>query len=298
MLQIRGVKTQIYAVLTVIIIVIIYLYPKGNCKSGLRICGWNVEWFGLPKNKEIFSSIDMPLYNKMIENMYDIKFYLDIITPDIVCFQEVASTSTIQTLTEYLLEYDLYSDTNLVKADQQYNVFLVKKNVRVNKFVVIDDKHKMIRLDFQHNGETISLYNIHLKADYEGDFSGIRTEQIKFLYDYIKNEKNHNVIITGDTNSQPGSKELGLLEKNFVNVIFSRKCEIALEKKNSMWYDKDTNDLISDNEIYLIDYYMVNYNMYKLVNRMSIYTILYQKVFKHDVSNKLSDHYPIILDLN
>ncbi|MCJ7802876.1 MAG: hypothetical protein MUP82_11030 [Candidatus Marinimicrobia bacterium] len=300
MLQIRGVKAQIYAVFTVftvIVIMVVYLYPKGNCKQGLRICDWNVEWFGMPKMKEIFNSINMPLYDKMVDNMYDIKYYIDLIAPDIICFQEVASISTIQTLTEYLLHYDLHYDSNLVKSDQQFNVFLVKKNVQVIQFVVVDDLHKMIRLDFRHAGNNISLYNVHLKADYEGNFSDIRVKQTQFLNDYMKQNYNPNTIITGDTNSQPGSKELEILENTYINVIFSRKCHLKVEKKDSLWFDKDKNDTISGNELFLIDYYLVSRDAYKLVDQMMIYAILYQKSFQYDISNKISDHYPIILDL-
>ena len=299
MLPLNGKTSKISGILILIIIIILYLFFKAGKRKELRICDWNIEWFGMPKFKEIFASIDMPLYNKMIDNMYDIKFYINIINPDIICFQEIASTSTIQTLSEYLIDYNLYSKPDLVKHDQQYNVFLVKKAIPVVRFVVIDDKHKMIRLDYTHNGETVSLYNVHLKADYGGvEYSHIRTKQTKFLQDYIIQNYNPNIIITGDTNSQAGSKELRILEDNYINVIFSRKCSLNIEKKNSLWYDKNSNDNISSDEIYLIDYYLVSKNVYNTIDRMLIYNILYQKLFKRDVSNKISDHYPIILDLH
>jgi exonuclease III len=300
---IRELKTiKLYSVLIILIIILIlnciFLYSKITYKKGLRICTWNVEWFGLPQNKELFNSIDLPLYDKMIDNMYDIKYYMNIVNADIICFQEIASTITLNVLTEYLKDYDLYSDASVVGKSQQYNVFLVKKNINVTLFKVLDDKHKMIRLDFKYNGEEISLYNVHLKSDYSGNFARKRREQTDFLYDYIQKHDNKNIIISGDMNSDPGSEELKKLEEKFINIIFSRKSMLPLGKRNTIWWDKDENDLITKDEIKLVDYYLTSINIYNMVDQMLIFTILYQKLFEEDSANKISDHYPIILDLH
>ena len=299
MLHLNGKPSKLSGILILIIIIILYLFFKAGKRIKLRICSWNIQWFGFPRKKEMFASVDMPLFYKMIDNMYDIKYYMNIINPDIICFQEVASISTIETLSEYLNVYDLYYQPDLVKPDQQYNVFLVKKIIPVVRFVVLDDIHKIIRLDYSYNGETVSLYNVHLKSNHGGDYSHFRTKQTKFLQDYIIQNYNPNIIIAGDTNADPGSNELRILEDNYINVIFSRKCSLKIEKKNSLWYDKNFDDHISSDELYLLDYYLVSKNVYNTIDQMLIYNILYQKLFDgDDVINKISDHYPLILDLN
>lgn len=299
----KKIYVIIFIIFFVISLLLTYQIISNNTfrnKKGIRICSWNVEWFGLPNYKGVFNNTNLGLYDKIVQHLYSIKYYIDIIKPDIICLQEVASVETANILHEYLIDYDMYSDTTIITHDKQYNLYLVRRSIPVTFFKVLDDKHKIIRLIFKYNSEEISLYNVHLRSDYSGDNSNKRTQQTKMLYEYIKSVNDNNVIITGDTNASSGSKELNILENNFINLIFSRKCNINIIDKYSLWYDKNNNDIITSDEIFLVDYFFTSQNIYKIVDQMYIYHILYQKIFSEMFkinSNKISDHYPIILDL-
>lgn len=296
----RNVICILILILTLLLTLLSVLYNKPITHShyGLRICTWNIEWFGLLHDKEHLDSLNIPMYSKMITNMHQIRYHMNIIRPDIICFQEIASTETLTVLVKYLSEYTLYSDRSIITPGSQYNVFLVKHNIPVSSFEVIDIKHKMIRIDFKYNGDIVSLYNVHLKAGRSGTFYKTRIKQLDVLQHYIKKSGNTNIIICGDLNSSPGSIELTMLEENYINILFSRKCHLKLEDKTSIWFDVNKNESIESFEQGLVDYMFTSRSMFNLVNDIYIYNIMYQKIFATDSSNKISDHYPVILELN
>jgi exonuclease III len=296
-----------YAIIVTITLLVVwiltntYRYIKSiKHQDGLRICSWNVEWFGLPKNKDMFSEVNnMPLYDKTIENMRDVNYHIQVINPDIISFQEVADLTTIEVYKNTIQDYDIFYKPDMLRNGNQFNVFMVKKHINVIKFDVIDEHHKVIRIDFSYNSDIISLYNVHLKADYEGNFAQVREKQIQYLYTYITDPDNYNVnsILTGDFNARPGSYEMKIIDDKFINVLFTDKSDLNLESKYSLWIDENQDSLMTKEELALTDYFFVSDRVYDFVNKMYINKILYQKLFTVDVNNKISDHYPIILDM-
>ena len=289
----------------ILLILITYIYRRYiqsiKQQDGLRICSWNVEWFGLPKNKNMFSQVNnMPLYDKTIENMRLVNYHIQVINPDIIAFQEVADLTTIDVYKNMIKDYDIFYKPDMLRKGNQFNVFLVKKHINVIKFDVIDEHHKVIRIDISYNSDIISVYNIHLKADYEGKFAQVRQKQLQYLYNnYMLDPDNYNVntIITGDFNSEPGSYEMKQIDDKFINVFFTSKCDLNLEGKYTLWIDKNQDSIMTKEELALTDYFFVSDHVYDFVNKMYIKKIMYQKLFSTDTNNKISDHYPIILDM-
>lgn len=306
----KDIKQHIYYAIIVtitiliLLILITYIYRRYiqsiKQQNGLRICSWNVEWFGLPKNKNMFSEVNnMPLYDKTIENMVSVNYHIQVINPDIIAFQEVADLTTIDVYKNMIKDYNIFYKPDMLRNGNQFNVFLVKKHINVIKFDVIDEHHKVIHIDISYNSDIISVYNIHLKADYEGNFAQVRQKQIQYLYNYMIDPDNYNVntIITGDFNAEPGSYEMKQIDDKFINVFFTSKCDLNLESKYTLWIDKNQDSIMTKEELALTDYFFVSDSIYDFVKKMYIKKILYQKLFSTDTNNKISDHYPIILDM-
>lgn len=285
-------------------LVIIYLLFKQREKKNLTILSWNVEWFGYSKRKQISDklNINKTENEKLIDNLILVKNILYETRADIICLQEVSSVPIIKKLHEYLNDYYLYYPKSVENKKQddflQFNIFFVRKFIKVNEFKEFNKKQIYLNFIDPVNKESIHLFNIHFRSDFKRFSSDIRQKQVKELLNNIKhiNGNNENTIISGDFNAEVGSPELNILiDNNFINVLISRKNDLPNVKTNSIWMDKDNNNIINKNELRMIDFFFTNYKFYKKVTNSFIKFIFYQKVHKDDVLLKISDHYPIIL---
>lgn len=216
---------------------------------------------------------------------------------NVICLQEVSSIPVIEKLQELMSNYKLYYPKKSLKNEKslflQFNVFLVKENIKVSTFHEINKKNIYLKVIDPIKHESINIYNIHLKSDYDKNSSEIRQKQIKELINSITTKNN---ILCGDFNSEIGSPELNLLDKNnFVNILISRKNDLPNLKTNTIWMDKNNNNQINSNELKMIDYFYTDYKLYNRVTNLFIKFIFYQKIHNNDILLKISDHYPIIL---
>lgn len=289
-------------ILFLIIIIIYLLFKEINKNKYLTILSWNVEWFGYSKRKNASDELNKTENEKLIDNLIQVKNILYEMRPDIICLQEVSSVPIIKKLHEYLPNYDLYYPKSIEDNKNtdflQFNIFFVRKFIKVNEFREFNKKQIYLNFIDPINKETIHLFNIHLRSDFKRFSSDVRQKQVKEILNNIKqvNNSDENTIICGDFNAEIGSPELKILnDYNFINILISRKNDLPSLKTNSIWMDKDNNNIINKDELKMIDYFFTNYKFYKKVTNSFIKFIFYQKIHKNDILLKISDHYPIIL---
>ena len=299
---------------SIIFFTIVIIYLLNNCGkkiNNMTICSWNVEWFGYSKKKNINGVINnLTDIEKLLDNLFYTKDILYEMNAGIICLQEVSSLPVVKKLNEYMSNYKLYYPKSIEVKNiknknnennenhEQFNVFLVDKNVSVIEFNEITKKLLHLKVYDKTLKKEISIYNIHLKSDYDKDSSEKRQEQINNILSVIKGRNEKNIVICGDFNSELGSKELSILDYNgFVNILISRKNSLPNIKKNTLWKDVNNNQLIDNNELQLIDYFYTTYNLLDDIKYSYIKFIFYQKANKNDILFKISDHYPIILHM-
>jgi endonuclease/exonuclease/phosphatase family metal-dependent hydrolase len=258
----------------------------------IRVCSWNVEWFGLAKS-DVSTEINAgETIATIIRNLHTVVATVKKSNPDILCIQEVASPDTIAKLMTLLPSYKLWTP-KIESAGHQYNVIITNSGVNVTDHGVLETTPKMVYVVIDN--DTVVM-NIHLRSDYTGDNSIERQKQIAVLLKWLDSRKFKNILVCGDFNSNVGSFELKMMDEQFINLMMSRKYTGSMAKKNSIWMDKNSSGTVDLNELFLIDHFYVNYGLFKKVSDVYIDRLVYEKVFKYDSLDKISDHYPIIFD--
>lgn len=283
-------------------------YVFYNDKDNIRICSWNVRFFGL-KDPELLESQS---YYQFISN------YIQQLQPDILCLQEVCSYTSIRHLQSLLKNYKLYvsndilhENTNTVNkigfqeltnqignhetniGNLQFNVFLVKSHVKVVGLTTIHPK--LICLDYIDNKtmKKISIYNCHFPSNFSGDKSKMRRNVMKTLKTDIKKRKLTDVIIAGDLNTEKNDGELEPLEDDYIdlfNTTMAKNRDIGMNPMYTHIWDR--NHLKRSH----IDYFFISPTLLHRVKDVFIDTT-FCGINMGTLLSKISDHCVIIMDM-
>lgn len=267
-----------------IILVFIILYYVYKYHVSIRICSWNMEYFG----------VDMVKHNTELYYR-NVIFYMRQVDADILCLQEISSIDNIKLLEKMLGNYRLIVDTEEIKKQIHFNVFLVKKHIDIIEFKTHDPKIIALTVFDPAIRQPITIYNCHLKSDYSGINNITRERQLRFLITKITAS---NVIITGDFNSVSKSNELKILtKKSYINLFDSYTNSIPYY---SHWYDKDCSSTIDRGELSQLDHFFVSPSLInKVKNRRVLKDVCTNAMNIIDNSMYyISDHCPIIMTLH
>ena len=267
-----------------IILVFIILYYVYKYRVSIRICSWNMEHFGVKKVKH-----NTELYYR------NVIFYMRQIDADILCLQEISSIDNIKLLEKMLGNYRLIVDTEEIKKQIRFNVFLVKKHIDIIEFKTHDPKIIALTVFDPAIRQPITIYNCHLKSDASGINNITREQELRFLITKITAS---NVIITGDFNCVSKSNELKILtKKSYINLFDSYTNSIPYY---TYWYDKNRSSTIDRGELYQLDHFFVSPSLInKVKNRRVLKDVCTNAMNIIDNSRYyISDHCPIIMTLH
>lgn len=280
-----------------------------------RILCWNIEFFGLINIDE-----NVEYYHKISQR---IKYF----NPDIICLQEVSSMVGMKKLLSYLPDYKLYIDKTYYSKNTNFldsktfeslntknihlnisnledkinsligNCFLVKKTIQVKSFEVIDQRLILLVYYDQYLKQDVYIYNIHLPSDYSINNSEKREKKLEKIHQYINVSNQKNVIIAGDFNTNTQQKDMKIMCDNYYDTRY-----IVSNYPYSQLYITGMNTGLTHTiKNQTIDYFFVNKNMKPHVRGM--FTDM--EFCDNNIGNllpsplkRISDHCPIILDIN
>ena len=267
-----------------IILVFIILYYVYKYRVSIRICSWNMEFFGVNMVKH-----NTELYYR------NVIFYMRQVDADILCLQEISSIDNIKLLENMLGNYKLIVDTEEIKKKIMFNVFLVKKHIDIIEFKTHTSKIIALTVFDPAIRQPITIYNCHLKSDHSGINNITRERELRFLITKITTS---NVIITGDFNCVSKSNELKILtKKSYINLFDSYTNSIPYY---SHWYDKNRSSTIDHGELFQLDHFFVSPSLInKVKNRNVLKDVCTNAMNIIDNSRYyISDHCPIIMTLH
>lgn len=286
-----------------------------------RICSWNIEFFGT-KN---VNDHTLSYYNDIVRR-------IEIINPDIVCIQEVASVHALQHVASKLQDYSLFISDNVTdnnargietsgfdyvhremnaradgKAISQLlcNAVLVKKKINVVRFETIHERTIKCTYYDENIKENVSVYNIHLPSDRAQNNSASRYRILQnLLADAI--DAKENVVLCGDFNAKKHSPEIQLVMSNqfhesndIIRSLYYQKYDLTDETtaSSTFWRNTNRDNLVDTIELTKIDYFFVSNPLKHHIRGGFVDTS--NCIHGIDtILNKSSDHCMLVLDLS
>jgi len=281
-----------------------------------RILSWNIEFFGLINVNE-----NVEYYHKISQR---IKHF----NPDIICLQEVSSMVGIQHLLNYIPNYKLYIDKPYYLKNKKFldsktfeslntnniqlnidnlkrntisfllgNCFLVKKSIEVKSFEVIHKRSISLVYYDKYLKQDVCIYNLHLPSNYSANNAEKRKEILENIHQHINVSNQKNVIIAGDFNTTTQNKEMKII----CDKYYDTRYVVSNYPYSQLYVTGMNTDLTHNGKNETIDYFFVNKNMKSHVRGM--FTDI--DFCDYNIGNllasplkRISDHCPIILDIN
>lgn len=155
-------------------------------KQILKICTFNT-WFSPYKRQERL--------NNLIK-------YINLINPDIICFQELIKDTYNQLKSE--LSYKYYYPLN-INQQNGYGCAIMSKYdfINCNTIYVPSNMHRnIISIDIKINNILLNISNIHFESEFYEKINEIKIKQYKYVSNYLEEEykKKRNIILCADTN--------------------------------------------------------------------------------------------------
>ena len=279
-----------------------------------RICSWNIRFFGLKMENDVGTHS----YFQYISN------YLKELQPDILCLQEISSYESILRLQQMLSGYNLYVSDYIMENNKkliqeqgvenllsyigdpskdigglQFNVFLVRNNIKVLNFHTVHRKMICLNYKDKHTGQPFTIYNCHFPSDFSGDKTGERSKTIMTLFRDIKKHNYKNIVIAGDLNTEKKRGELASLDNKFVDVFntpLASNRHIGLSPiYTHRWERGNSQHHYLPDKYSHIDYFFVSRKILNRVKDVFVDTTFCGENLGTLMSD-LSDHCAIVMD--
>ncbi len=234
------------------------IYDNYYNADTIKIANWNLQIFGMTKasNPELIQT-----YSSIIDD-YDIIFVQEI---------RDKSETAFPILCSHLVNYTCITSSRAGRSSskEQYGV-IYKKGINLTSFYDYNPdaqnrwERPPIRTDFNINGYSLTIYNIHTKPD-----------DVKQELDYLKDIviDTGNVLILGDLNA----------DCNYYN---NNK---ETEFDSWQWLIQDSEDTTSSNSDCAYDRIILNNDAYEEYKSYGIYS--------KDITENISDHYLVWVEL-